>query len=78
MLEQVPPQQTPQQTYNAAMDSVKLINTGNVAGLSDTDWADIVKRNKEHLQIQVNKGVEYFGDLDLTPFTEAIKTKLGV
>ena len=26
----------------------------------------------EHLKLQVAKGADYFGDLDLTPFTDAI------
>ena len=64
--------QTPQQTYDAAMDSVNLINAGNILKLSDADWADTVKRNVEHLELQVAKGANYFGDLDLTPFTLAI------
>ena len=64
--------QTPQQTYDAAMDSVNLINAGNILKLSDADWADTVKRNVEHLELQVAKGAEYFGDLDLIPFTDAI------
>ena len=66
--------QTPQQTYDAAMDSVNLINAGNVSvpPMSDADWADTIKRNVEHLELQVTKGADYFGDLDLTPFTLAI------
>ena len=66
--------QTPHQTYDAAMDSVNLINAGNVSvpPMSDADWADTIKRNVEHLELQVAKGADYFGDLDLTPFTDAI------
>ena len=66
--------QTPQQTYDAAMDSVNLINAGNVSvpPMSDADWADTIKRNVEHLELQVAKGADYFGTLDLTPFTLAI------
>ncbi len=35
--------------YSAAMDSVTLINAGQPEGMTDEDWADTVKRNKEHL-----------------------------
>jgi hypothetical protein len=65
-------EQTPQDTYNAAMDSVNLINAGNVSNMPADEWADTVARNKEHLAIQVEKGADYFGTLDLTPFTTAI------
>jgi hypothetical protein len=60
------------QDYKAAMDSVNLINAGKPADMTDADWADTVKRNKEHLEIQVAKGADYYGFNDLTPFTEAI------
>jgi len=60
------------QDYKAAMDSVNLINAGKPAEMTDADWADTVKRNKEHLEIQVAKGAEYYGSNDLTPFTAAI------
>jgi len=60
------------QDYKAAMDSVNLINAGKPADMTDADWADTVKRNKEHLEIQVAKGAEYYGSNDLTPFTAAI------
>ena len=39
------------QDYKAAMDSVNLINAGKPADMTDADWADTVKRNKEHLEI---------------------------
>jgi hypothetical protein len=65
-------EQTPQDTYDAAMDSVNLINAGNVSNMPEDEWADTVARNKEHLAIQVEKGADYFGTLDLTPFTAAI------
>jgi len=62
------------QDYKAAMDSVNLINAGKPADWKGTDaeWADVITRNKEHLQIQVAKGAEYYGSNDLTPFTAAI------
>ena len=32
----------------------------------------VITRNKEHLEIQIAKGAEYYGSNDLTPFTAAI------
>ena len=62
------------QDYKAAMDSVNLINAGKPADWKGTDaeWADVITRNKEHLEIQIAKGAEYYGSNDLTPFTVAI------
>jgi len=62
------------QDYKAAMDSVNLINAGKPADWKGTDaeWDDVITRNKEHLQIQIAKGDEYYGTNDLTPFEEAI------
>ena len=61
------------QDYKAALDSVNLLNAGKPADMTDEDWADTVKRNKEHLEIQIAKGAEFYGEHDLTPFVEAIK-----
>ena len=61
-----------ERNYNAAMDSVNLLNAGKPEDMSDEDWADTVKRNKEHLEIQIAKG-DYYDGYDLTPFEEAIK-----
>jgi len=66
------PAQQVQKDYVSAMDSVNLINAGKPADMTDEDWADTVKRNKEHLEIQIAKGSEYYGSNDLTPFEEAI------
>jgi len=66
------PAQQVQKDYVSAMDSVNLINAGKPADMTDADWADTVKRNKEHLEIQIAKGAEYYGSNDLTPFTAAI------
>jgi hypothetical protein len=73
MMEMTPEQQV-EQSYKAAMDSVNLLAAGKPADWfgTDADWADCVKRNVEHLQIQVGKGAEYYGDHDLKPFTDAI------
>jgi len=66
-------EQEVQRNYNAAMDSVNLLNAGKPEDMTDEDWADTVKRNKEHLEIQIAKGAEYYGNNDLNPFIEAIK-----
>ena len=71
MLELTPEQQVAKD-YSAAMDSVNLLNAGKPEKMSDEDWADTVKRNKEHLEIQIAKG-EYYAGHDLTPFEDAIK-----
>ena len=59
--------------YSAAMDSVALLNAGKPEGMTEDDWTDCVKRNKEHLEIQIAKGADYYGSHDLTPFEEAVK-----
>ena len=66
------PEQEVQRSYNAAMDSVNLLNAGKPEDMTDADWADCVARNKEHLEIQIAKG-EYYAGHDLTPFQDAIK-----
>ena len=71
MLELTPEQEV-KRSYDAAMDSVNLLNDGKPEGMDDEDWADTVKRNKEHLSIQIAKG-DYYVGYDLTPFQDAIK-----
>ena len=71
MLELTPEQEV-QRNYDAAMDSVNLLNAGKPEDMTAEDWADTVKRNKEHLEIQIAKG-EYYAGHDLTPFENAIK-----
>ena len=71
MLELTPEQEV-QRSYDAAMDSVNLLNAGKPEDMSDEDWADCVARNKEHLEIQIAKG-DYYAGYDLTPFQDAIK-----
>jgi hypothetical protein len=63
---------TPEQIarhYNAAMDSVNLINGGKPELMSDADWADTLKRNKEHLTIMIAK--DFWTTEDLTPLRQA-------
>lgn len=60
-----------QRQYNAAMDSVNLLNAGKPEYMDDAEWADCVKRNVEHLEIMVAK--DFWADQDLTPLQDAIK-----
>jgi phage terminase Nu1 subunit (DNA packaging protein) len=59
--------------YKAAMDSVNLLNAGQPKDMTDADWQDCKQRNIDHLKIQIAKGAEYYGSLDLTPFENAVK-----
>ena len=61
------------QHYKAALDSVALLEAGKPEGMTEDEWQDTVKRNKEHLEIQIAKGAEFYGEHDLTPFEEAVK-----
>ena len=64
------PEQQVAKNYSAAMDSVTLLNAGKPELMSEEDWADTVKRNKDHLQIQLDKG-DYYAGYDLTPLRTA-------
>ena len=64
---------TPEQIarhYSAAMDSVNLLNAGKPADMSDEDWADCVKRNKDHLEIMLAK--DFWTNEDLKPLQDAV------
>lgn len=67
MIENTPEQIA--QHYKAAMDSVDLINGGKPDFMSDADWADCVKRNKDHLNIMIAK--DFWTTEDLTPLQQA-------
>ena len=71
MLELTPEQEV-QRSYNAALDSVALLQAGQPKDMTDEDWQDTVKRNKDHLSIQIAKG-DYYAGHDLTPFENAVK-----
>lgn len=63
---------TPEQIaahYSAALDSVNLLNAGKPEGMDDADWADCVRRNKEHLQIMLAK--DFWTTQDLEPLRQA-------
>ena len=57
--------------YSAAMDSVNLLNAGKPEDMKDEDWADCVKRNKEHLNIMLAK--DFWTNEDLKPLQDAVK-----
>jgi hypothetical protein len=71
IIDMVTPEEV-QRSYDAAMDSVNLLNAGKPKDMTDEDWADTVKRNKDHLEIQIAKG-DYYAGHDLTPFQDAVK-----
>jgi hypothetical protein len=58
-----------QRHFNAAMDSVNLINAGQPEGMTAEDWADCLARNKEHLKIMLAK--DFWTSEDLTPLQAA-------
>ena len=72
MLELTPEQEV-QRSYDAAMDSVNLLNAGKPENMNDEDWQDCKQRNIDHLKLQIAKGAEFYGEHDLTPFVEAVK-----
>jgi hypothetical protein len=57
------------QHYSAAMDSVNLINAGKPEGITAEDWADTLKRNKDHLLIMLAK--DFWTTEDLAPLRSA-------
>jgi hypothetical protein len=58
------------QHYKAALDSVALLDAGKPEGMEDADWADTVKRNKEHLEIMLAK--DFWTTEDLKPLQDAV------
>jgi hypothetical protein len=65
------PEQEVQRSYDAAMDSVNLLNAGKPKDMTEQDWADTVARNKEHLKIMIAK--DFWTTEDLTPLKKAAK-----
>ena len=55
--------------YSAALDSVALINAGKPEKMTDEDWADCLKRNKDHLLIMLAK--DFWTNEDLAPLQAA-------
>lgn len=60
----------PAQQYLSTMDSVNLINGEKPSRMSDAQWADWIKRNKDHIEIMLTK--DFWTTEDLTPFKNAI------
>ena len=55
--------------YSAALDSVALINAGKPNDMTDEDWADCLKRNKDHLLIMLAK--DFWTNENLAPLEAA-------
>ena len=62
---------TPAQQYTSTMDSANLIKGVKPAMMDDIEWADCIKRNKEHIEIMLAK--DFWTTEDLTPFKDAVK-----
>jgi hypothetical protein len=63
---------TPEQiakNYSAALDSVALINSTKPERMTDAEWADTLKRNRDHLVLMIAK--PYWTTQDLTPLQQA-------
>jgi len=60
---------TPTQHYQAAFDSVNLINAGKQENMTDAEWVDCLARNKEHLRIMLAK--DFWTTEDLEPLRAA-------
>lgn len=58
-----------QKHYDAAMDSVNLINAGKPEDMIEAEWVDTVQRNKDHLKIMLEK--DFWTTQDLTPLRNA-------
>ena len=69
MFDELTEEQKIAQHYSAAMDSVNLINAGKPEGMTDEDWADCLKRNKDHLKIMLGK--DFWTTEDLAPLQAA-------
>ena len=67
-MEQITAEQIAQH-YSAAMDSVNLINGTKPEMMTDSDWADCLSRNKEHLKIMLAK--DFWTTENLTPLQQA-------
>ena len=70
-MNELTPEQEVAKHYSAAMDSVTLLQAGQPKEMTDAEWQDTVKRNKEHLEIQIAKG-DYYSGYNLQPFEDAI------
>jgi hypothetical protein len=51
------PEQRAARQKSATMDSVNLLKVGKLAFMNDEYWADTVRRNQEHIELMIEKGV---------------------
>jgi len=58
-----------QRRYDAAMDSVNLLNAGKPERMSDEDWQSCVQRNKDHLRQIIPS--PWWNGQDLEPLKKA-------
>jgi hypothetical protein len=65
-------EQEVQRSFDAAMDSVRLLEAGKPEDMADDEWEDCKQRNIDHLKIQLAKP-EFYEGYDLTPFENAVK-----
>jgi hypothetical protein len=56
--------------YAACIDSVNLLDRGQVEGMSDEEWADTQDRNVRHLEIMAAK--DYWTTEDISVITAVI------
>jgi hypothetical protein len=68
MNEELTPEQITQH-YKAAMDSVNLLNEGKPELMDNTEWANCVRRNVEHLKIMLAK--DFWTTENLAPLQQA-------
>jgi len=59
------------QHYQAALDSVALINSEKPEKMEDSEWQDCLARNKEHLKIMLAK--DFWTTENLKPLQDASK-----
>ena len=58
------------QNYAACIDSVNLLDRGQLEGMSDEEWADTQDRNVRHLEIMAAK--DYWTTEDISVITAVI------
>jgi hypothetical protein len=60
------------QNYAACIDSVNLLDRGQLEGMSDEEWADTQDRNVRHLEIMAAK--DYWTTEDISVITAVIES----
>ena len=58
------------QHYSSLMDSVHLLEEGKPDSMEYDDWVDCVSRNKEHLELMIDK--DYWTNEDFTRVTAVL------